>query len=351
MKFSTVYTKELPDNPSPENVYILEPIEKPENYYTDRTNRNIGWITNEEQNILKNTTIGIAGCGGMGGLVAQILLRAGVGTIKIADTEVFDTSNINRQFGATYKTIGHNKAFATATLLRETTDDTTIHVYPKGITEEYVDDFVNGCDLILDEIEYWALSGRIMLHQKAMSLGIHIINANTVGFGSRLFLFTPNSATIEDCLGINYKEAIIFDKKLESGTARIEERIKAMAAVTLGLVPEYLFYSPKHEKCGNMKSVAKRLAEEGKAPIFATNPPMCSGFLADHVALYLLRNSGVIRKTIKLPIAPGYLLFDAAKMKAKVRKPNSLRNFINKLKIKAVTFFILKKIKGKNLEF
>jgi len=112
-------------------------------------------------------TIGIAGCGGMGGLVAQILLRAGIGTIKIADTEVFDASNINRQFGAQRHTIGQNKAITTAKMLRATSDDTSIHVYPKGITEEYVDSFVDGCDLILDEIEYWSLAGRILLHIKA----------------------------------------------------------------------------------------------------------------------------------------------------------------------------------------
>src|SRR3989338_5770836 len=92
---------ELPDQPDMHTVYRLYPHNPDESFYWERVDRNIGWITREEQALLRNATVGIAGCGGMGGMIAERLLRLGVGEMRIADPEVFDISNINRQFAAT----------------------------------------------------------------------------------------------------------------------------------------------------------------------------------------------------------------------------------------------------------
>lgn len=333
-----IVTQTLPDVPEQGVVYVMPTQPKEPGFYEERTDRNIGWISREEQASLRGMTVGIAGCGGMGGLVAQILLRAGVGTLKIADCEAFDLSNLNRQAGATLSTIGVSKAFATARLLRNTTDDATVIVYPEGINEACVDHFLEGCDLVLDEIEYWAVAGRILLHQKARAKGIDLLNGNTVGFGTRLFLFTPTSKTIEACFGnLNYEEAKAFDAAVEDGSVSKEQKIRVMLAVLLGLIPEYPTYSPKSEPCGHIAAALRRLGQEGKAPIIGTNPPMASGFLADHALLHLLRRSGVKRHTVKLPPTPGYLYFDAALMKARVRRFHPLLFWWHRQKIRLIT--------------
>src|SRR5690348_8583872 len=119
----TLHCQTLPNEFDSSLIYKLEAVNSNNKYYTERVDRNIGWISPEEQQFLKEKTVGISGCGGMGGLLAQILVRAGVGTIKIADNSTFDESNINRQFGATRSTIGVSKAAATAKALRSITDD------------------------------------------------------------------------------------------------------------------------------------------------------------------------------------------------------------------------------------
>ena len=141
-----VQAYDLPGNPDADSVYELLPKDFSQSYYDERTDRNIGWITREEQEMLKNSVVGIAGCGGMGGLVAATLLRLGVGEIRIADIEVFDRSNLNRQFAASKNTIGKSKAFETAKILRDISDDTKIAVYPQGITEETAENFSEKCD-------------------------------------------------------------------------------------------------------------------------------------------------------------------------------------------------------------
>src|SRR6202142_2386032 len=207
---------DLPEYPSADTAYRLLPRHADEAYYTERTDRNRGWITRDEQEILRRSVVGIAGCGGMGGLLASIFLRLGVGEIRIAANEVFDVSNINRQFAAGRGTVGMSKAFETARMARAVTDDTTLVVYPQGIVEQTVVPFLQGCDVVCDEIEFWAVGARILLHRAARSLGICLFNCNTVGFGTRLFLFEPKGYTMEEVLGLTYGEANLLQQKIKS---------------------------------------------------------------------------------------------------------------------------------------
>ena len=287
------------------------PINPDEDYYRERTDRNIGWITRNEQEILRHSTIGIAGCGGMGGLLASIFVRLGVGEVRIADSETFDVSNINRQFAAKRGTVGKSKAIETARDVRAISDDSTLIAYPQGINETIVDEFLAGCDVVCDEIELLALDARILLHQHARTAGVPIINCNTVGFSTYLFLYTPDGMKVEELLGITYEEAKKLRGEALSGNREAHSRIanNIMRAV----IPEVPPYSPEI-----VHAAKRRVLEEGKAPIIAPNPIMAGGFLADRVLLYLLRNSGVERNIVHMPPMPGYLYFDAAFVQAKV---------------------------------
>jgi len=296
-------------------MYRLPPVNPDENYYWERVDRNIGWITRQEQETLRKTVIGVAGCGGMGGQLAEKFIRLGVGEVRIADCELFDASNINRQFAATRSTIGKSKALETARMLRGISDDTSLVVCPEGISESTVRPFLSGCDAVCDEIEFWAVGARILLHQESRRQKIPVFNCNTVGFGTRLFLFTPTSATMEETLGLTYPKAKELQEKIQNRLASKEEISKVMEAVLAGLVPEL----PAYRRDGqDRESLRRRLFEENRASIIATNPPMATGFLADRVLLHLLRNSEVKRDVVSTPEMPGYLYFDAARMSARV---------------------------------
>lgn len=319
-KHGDVFVKEcydLPKNPDKNTIYRLLPKNVNEDYYRERTDRNIGWITREEQKMLRTKTIGVAGCGGMGGSLTAILLRLGIGEIRLADIEDFDTSNINRQFAAMRSTIGKNKAFETAKMLRQITDDTTIVVYPMGIypdSPESVEHFVKGCDVICDQIEFWAVAARIILHQKARPYNVPIFNCNTVGFSTHIFLYTPTSCPAEEIMGITFGEALALQRKIQNKKANQAEINRVMERMIRIFVPEL----PSYFK-GNRTFVRKRLREEGKASIICPNPHMAGGFFADRVLLHLLSQAGFNKRDITdVPEMPGYLYFDAARMKVKV---------------------------------
>lgn len=334
MTLETIRTDTLPDDASTAPIYILPAQEASDALYAERTDRNIGWLTESEQATLKGLTIGIAGCGAIGGLVAQILHRSGIGRIKLADMDNFDITNINRQFSAGMDTVGKSKAFTTARVLRAIAPDTEIHVYPSGVTPESIDQFLEGCDLILDTIDYWALASRILLHRAAKARGITLMTGTNVGFGTRLFLFTPESPSVEKMCGITYEEALALEQKSARGEATFKDKIRVMEAVSIGLMPEFIEYTRMSAPCGNSKAIIDRMGKHGKGPVMSSNPPLVCGFLAHHVILRALKDSGIKRKGPQIPAYPGYLFLDGALVKARVRKVSCIRHALHTLKIK-----------------
>ena len=68
------------------------------------------WILGEEgTEKLQKARVLIAGLGGVGGYVCEVLARAGIGSFVLIDSDSIDVTNINRQIIATHSTIGKKK--------------------------------------------------------------------------------------------------------------------------------------------------------------------------------------------------------------------------------------------------
>ena len=80
----------------------------------ERFIRSLGALEEEELAALRGKKLLIAGCGGLGGYLAEYLLRLGAGEIAVADPERFERSNLNRQLLCTERTLGRSKAAAAA---------------------------------------------------------------------------------------------------------------------------------------------------------------------------------------------------------------------------------------------
>lgn len=287
-----------------------------ENFYVERTNRNIGWISEDEQKILLKSCVAVAGCGGMGGLLASILVRLGVGALKIADSEEFDVSNINRQYGALKSTIGRSKALTTAKALREITDDFDLTVFPEGVTRDSCVEFVKGNDLICDEIEFWAIGSKILLHQEARRNGIPIISCNTAGHQANLTYFSIESK-IEETLGYSLDEALAIQTRIQKNLIKKEELIEESEKIVKTFIPKKPIYN-NDSKHNITESVISRLQNKGTASIIATNPSFACGFLANHVLFQLLKKSNINRNIVYPPRFPGYLSMDSGLVISKV---------------------------------
>src|SRR5260221_8546726 len=153
-----------------------------QNYFT----RNKGLISEKEQEQLNDTCIAIAGVGGDGGLLAERLVRFGIGKIILADPETFEPANINRQFAANQKNIGKNKAEMVAEELQLINPDLDIRFYKEGITKENVSEIVSHAHIVIDEIEYSLPALSVMLHRETRRQNKYVFMGANVGWGASI---------------------------------------------------------------------------------------------------------------------------------------------------------------------
>lgn len=164
--------------------------------------RNLGIMSGEDIIKLHETTISIAGCGCIGGFSAELLVRMGIGKLIIADPDIFDVSNINRQCAATHDTVGMLKVEALKAHLLAINPELEIVVYSKGVNEENVGDFVKEADYVIDAIDYFCLPEAVALHRESRQKGLYIITAVALGFGASVLTFSPEGMKLEEYLGI-----------------------------------------------------------------------------------------------------------------------------------------------------
>src|SRR5689334_20906303 len=112
--------------------------------YAERTARNQYWIGGPKgQEQIRALSVGVAGLGGMGGNIAELLIRLGIGHVRIADPDRIEASNLNRQVIANRSSLGKAKVAAAVEELRGIAEDYELVAYYQGITKEIADEFVS----------------------------------------------------------------------------------------------------------------------------------------------------------------------------------------------------------------
>ena len=165
--------------------------------YTEAFSRNIGWITESEQQVLKNKRIAIAGMGGVGGSHLLTLTRLGVGKFNIADFDKFELANFNRQVGASVPHIDKEKAATMSGLASDINPELDIKRFDKGVSEENLDEFLADVDLYIDGLDFFVLDIRQKVFARCYELGIPCITAAPLGMGTALLTFMPGKMSFE----------------------------------------------------------------------------------------------------------------------------------------------------------
>lgn len=271
-----------------------------DDFYWERVDRNLGWMgdTVEEQRErqirLRDAVIGIVGTGGIGGAVAARLVRMGACNLKLADPDHFDLTNVQRQYGAGRDTIGRNKAEVVAEKIFELTGDVNIDVFPEGITPESAEEFMAGCDYVMDQMEFFQIKNRYALHRafRASDRCRFMFKIPTVAHSTIIFTYTKDSMPIEQVYDL--PEDASFTPEV---TRRLMERI----------MPEPLPYP-------SAAMLDHWFVDNEKMPIFGACPPLAEGVLAERLAQEIMDLPG----RTELPVQPGYAVFDTLTWTAKI---------------------------------
>lgn len=210
----------------------------------------------EGQEKLKKAKVFLAGCGGLGSPAAIYLAAAGIGTIKIADRDKVDLSNLNRQVLHWNENIGKSKVDSASSKLRKLNPETVIETVADTITEDNISQLIADCDLIVDAMDN--LETRYLLNKAALKKGIPFIHGAVYGFEGRAMTVIPGKSACLNCLYHNVippkeKFPVIGVTPAVIGCIEATEAIKYITGLGDLLVNRMLIYDGLHMSFTELK--------------------------------------------------------------------------------------------------
>ncbi len=274
--------------------------------YDKAFSRNIGWVTEDEQQRLRRARVAVGGLGGVGGVHLLTLARLGIGAFSIADFDVFDIVNFNRQVGATVSTLERPKIDVLAQMALDINPGIDLRTFASGIRNDSLDAFLDGVDVYIDGLDFFAFDARRMTFAACEKKGIPVVTAAPLGMGTALLVFGPGGMPFEDYFGFE-------------GCDEMEMAIRFL----VGLSPAML-------QRGYVADMARVNLREHRGPSSIAACQLCAGVAAIETLKLLLGRGGVL-------LAPWGSQFDGYRMRYRQTwRPWGHRNPLQRLMIALV---------------
>jgi hypothetical protein len=232
--------------------------------YHEAFSRNLGVVGRTEHERLRQSTVAIAGMGGVGGDYLISLVRAGVGGFHIAEFDEFEFYNFNRQYGANTQTVGRAKLDVMVEMARAINPELRITTFAEGVTAANVDAFLSDVDLAIDAMDAFAVDMHPLLVNAATAKGLTTIAAVPLGLGSGILAFGPR--------GMSYGDYFAITPGMSE-----DEKVVQFA---LGFAPEMYHLKYLDPQFINLKA--------RKGPSSVAGCKLCSGFIVTQALLALL---------------------------------------------------------------
>lgn len=173
--------------------------------WPERFRRNYGLFSVKAMRRMLESRILVAGCGGLGGHVAALLARMGVGMLRLCDCDVFDESNLNRQYFALHATLGRGKAETAAEGVRAMASHCRCETVVEPLSAATLPALTADMDMAVDCLDSIPL--KMELERAALRAGIPFVHGSVLreeGFAllslteARLPGLYPDSGRAED---------------------------------------------------------------------------------------------------------------------------------------------------------
>lgn len=138
-------------------------------------------LGNEKLALLQGAHVLVVGLGGVGAYAAEMIVRAGVGRLTIADADCVSESNINRQLVALHSTVGRPKAEVLAERLRDINPALELTIVNDYIKDEKTYTLLDAAryDYVVDAID--TLSPKMALIAGALERGYPLVSSMGAG--------------------------------------------------------------------------------------------------------------------------------------------------------------------------
>ena len=150
------------------------------------------------QKKLKSARVFIAGAGGLGSAIAFYMAAAGFGGVRIVDCDVVELSNLNRQILHAQADLGRAKALSAYDSLAGINPEIEVEAVVERISEENIDDLLQGCDMIMDGMD--SFPSRYLLNRAALKRAIPLFHGAISGYQGQATTIIPGRTACLSCL-------------------------------------------------------------------------------------------------------------------------------------------------------
>ena len=144
------------------------------------------------QEKLKSATVMIVGLGGLGSPAALYLAAAGVGKLILADGDVVELSNLQRQIAHGESNIGDNKAQSAADAIGNLNSEVHTEVLPERLIEKRLPDLLDAVDLVVDGSDNYTI--RYALNRACIAAAVPLVSAAAVRSEGQISVFHPTQS-------------------------------------------------------------------------------------------------------------------------------------------------------------
>ena len=141
------------------------------------------------QRAIQQSSVLIVGMGGLGSPVAMYLAAAGVGKLSIADFDIVDESNLQRQIVHSYSDIGLLKTESAARALKEINPAVEIDTYDFTLESEEINNLARNHSLIMDCTDNFPT--RFQLNNASLKSGIPMVSGAAIRWEGQVTAFDP----------------------------------------------------------------------------------------------------------------------------------------------------------------
>jgi adenylyltransferase/sulfurtransferase len=157
-------------------------------------------LGHEGQRRLAASRAMICGCGALGSMLANTLVRAGVGAVRIVDRDFVELGNLHRQvlFDEADAAAGLPKAVAAAEKLRRINSSVAVEPVVADITPANIEMLCAGADVLLDGTDNFET--RFLINDAAVHLGLPWVYGGCVGAEGQTMTIVPGVTACLRCL-------------------------------------------------------------------------------------------------------------------------------------------------------
>ncbi len=147
------------------------------------------------QKMLQESTVLIAGAGGLGSPVALYLAAAGVGKLLVCDSDKVELSNLNRQILFTTENLEQAKTKAAQQVLNKLNPEIKVESHVLRLDSHNMEDLARDVDVVVDCLDN--VAGRLELNHYCVNKGLPLVHGGLEGWNGQLtFLHSPRTACL-----------------------------------------------------------------------------------------------------------------------------------------------------------